>query len=74
MVKLCVMYVGPADPAASDTYCWGTHLPTVQKWPNIRRIAIAKGTPGNSAEDVKRFPEFRGQITRQIFEVRPYWP
>ena len=24
--------------------------------------------------DVKRFPEFRGQIKRQIFEVTSYWP
>jgi len=27
-----------------------------------------------SADDVKRFPEFRGQIKRQIFQVTSYWP
>jgi uncharacterized protein (TIGR02118 family) len=101
-LKLSVIYVGqPADPAAFDAYYWGTHLPTVQKWPRIRRITVAKGAPGDelyqvadlwfdsradldaalasperkvSADDVKHFPEFRGQIKRQIFEVRPYWP
>jgi uncharacterized protein (TIGR02118 family) len=101
MVKMSVLYVGqPADPAAFDAYYWGTHLPTVQKWPRIRRITVAKGGAGDevyqvadrfdsradldtalasserkvSAEDVKRFPEFRGQIKRQIFEVKSYWP
>ena len=102
MVKLSVMYVGqPVDPAAFDRYYWESHLPTVRKWPGIRRITIAKGAPGDelyqvadllfdsradldaalasperkaSADDIKRFPEFRGQIKRQIFEVNPYWP
>ncbi len=45
LVKVSVMYVGqPADPAAFDAYYWGTHLPTVKKWPRIRRITVAKGT------------------------------
>jgi uncharacterized protein (TIGR02118 family) len=102
MVKMSVMYVGqPVDSAAFDAYYWGTHLPTVEKWPQIRRITVAKGVAGDefyqvadlwfdsradldvalasperkaSADDVKRFPEFRGQIKRQIFEVRSYWP
>jgi uncharacterized protein (TIGR02118 family) len=102
MVKMSVMYVGqPADPAAFDAYYWKTHLPTVEKWPGIRRITIAKGAAGDefyqiadlvfdsradldvalasperkaSADDVKRFPEFRGQIKRQIFQVTSYWP
>ena len=25
-------------------------------------------------DDVKRFPEFREQIKRQIFQVTSYWP
>jgi len=101
-VRMSVMYVGqPADPAAFDAYYWNTHLPTVRKWPGIRRITVAKGGPGDelyqvadlwfdsradldaalasperkaSADDAKRFPEFRGQIKRQIFDVRPYFP
>jgi uncharacterized protein (TIGR02118 family) len=102
MVKMSVMYVGqPINPAAFDAYYWNTHLPTVRKWPAIRRIVVAKGAPGDelyqvadlwfdsradldvalasperkvSADDIKNFPEFRGQIKRQIFEVKPYWP
>jgi uncharacterized protein (TIGR02118 family) len=102
VVKLSVMYVGqPADPAAFDAYYWQTHLPTVRKWPGIRRITVDKGAQGDelyqvadlwfdtradldaalasperqvSAADVKRFPEFRGQIKRQVFEVKSYWP
>src|SRR5262245_3595655 len=36
--------------------------------------ALASPERQVSAADVKRFPEFRGQIKRQIFEVKPYWP
>ena len=102
MVKMSVMYVGqPADPAAFDAYYWKTHLPTVEKWPGIRRITIAKGAAGDelyqiadlffdsradldaalaspqrkaSAADFKLFPEFQGQVKRQIFQVTSYWP
>jgi uncharacterized protein (TIGR02118 family) len=102
MVKMSVMYVGqPINPAACDASYWDTHLPTVRKWPGIRRILVAKGAPGDelyqvadlwfdsradldvalasperkvSADDIKNFPEFRGQIKRQIFEVKSYWP
>ena len=102
MVKLSVMYVGqPTEPAAFDVYYWGTHLSTIQKWPQVRRITVTKGVPGDefyqiadlwfdsrvdidaalasperkvSADDVKRFSEFRGQIRRQIFEVKSCWP
>jgi uncharacterized protein (TIGR02118 family) len=100
MVKLSVMYAGrPADPAAFDAYYWSAHLPTVARWPKVRRIALARGRPEDelyqvcdilfdtredleaalasperrvSAEDVQRFPEFRGQIKRQVFEVRDF--
>jgi uncharacterized protein (TIGR02118 family) len=36
--------------------------------------ALASPERKASADDVKRFPEFRGQIKRQIFDVRPYFP
>jgi uncharacterized protein (TIGR02118 family) len=100
MVKLSVMYHGrPQDPAAFDDYYWEKHLPTVVAWPKVRRILVAKGTPGDdfyqvcdiffeshadleaalasperkvSAEDIKRFPTFDGQIKRQAFEVRDF--
>jgi len=37
-------------------------------------LALASPERKVSADDVKRFPEFRGQIKRQIFEVMSYWP
>ena len=37
-------------------------------------VALASPERKASAEDVKRFPEFRGQIKRQIFQVTSYWP
>jgi uncharacterized protein (TIGR02118 family) len=37
-------------------------------------LALASPERKASAEDVKRFPEFRGQIKRQIFQVTAYWP
>lgn len=100
MTKISVMYQGrPADPAAFDAYYWGTHLPTVARWPRVRRIAVATGQPGDdlyqvcdiwfdspadleaalasperkvSADDVKNFPKFEGQIKRQVFTVRDF--
>jgi uncharacterized protein (TIGR02118 family) len=100
MVKLSVMYEGtPADATAFDGYYWSKHLPTVARWPKVRRIALGKGKPGDefyqicdiffdsradleaalasperkvSADDVKNFPAFQGQIKRQTFEVRDF--
>ncbi|MBI3454342.1 MAG: EthD family reductase [Candidatus Rokubacteria bacterium] len=47
MVKLSVIYQGRAkDPVAFDGYYWSKHLPTVARWPRIRRITLAKGQPG----------------------------
>ena len=47
------MYVGqPADPTAFDAYYWKHHLPTVEKWPGIRRITIAKGGAGDEIYQV----------------------
>jgi uncharacterized protein (TIGR02118 family) len=76
MVKLSMIYQGrPHDPAAFDDYYWSKHLPTVARWPGIRRIsvAVATGEPGeeiyqicdlyfDSAEDLQaalRSPERR---------------
>jgi uncharacterized protein (TIGR02118 family) len=47
MVKLSVIYEGrPHDPAAFDEYYWSNYLPTVARWPRIRRISLAQGEPG----------------------------
>jgi uncharacterized protein (TIGR02118 family) len=48
MVKLSVIYQGrPHDPTVFDEYYWSTHLPTVARWPLIRRISLAMGEPGD---------------------------
>ncbi|HSF01910.1 MAG TPA: EthD family reductase [Solirubrobacterales bacterium] len=47
MVKLSVIYQGrPSDPAVFDEYYWSKHLPTVARWPRIRRISLSLGEPG----------------------------
>ncbi|MBI2467645.1 MAG: EthD family reductase [Candidatus Rokubacteria bacterium] len=47
MVKLSVIYQGrPGDPAAFDDYYWSKHLPTVGRWPGVRRIELARGESG----------------------------
>ena len=100
MVKLSVIYRGrPQDPAAFDSYYWTKHLPTVARWPRIRRITLSTAEPGEeiyqvcdlyfdsmddlqsaltsperkvSLEDVKRFPEFKGEVKRQVFELKDF--
>jgi uncharacterized protein (TIGR02118 family) len=53
MVKLSVLYVGkPADPAAFDDYYWKTHLPTVKKWPKVKRITLSRGGAGDELYQV----------------------
>ena len=53
MVKLCVIYEGrPADPAAFDDYYWASHLPTVARWPGVRRIELSQGEPGEEIYQV----------------------
>ena len=47
MVKLVVMYGQPEDAAAFDAYYASTHIPLVEKIPNLRRFEAGKvlGTP-----------------------------
>ena len=71
------MYVGqPADPAAFDAYYWKTHLPTVEKWPGIRRITIAKGGPGLPKESTPWYsvmPAWEDRLTEdQTWQVIMY--
>ena len=51
MVKLVVAYGQPDDPAAFDEYYVSTHIPLVEKIPNLRRFESGKlvGTPDGSA-------------------------
>jgi uncharacterized protein (TIGR02118 family) len=50
MVKLVVSYGAPDDPAAFDAHYASTHVPLVQKIPNLRRFEAGKvlGTPDGS--------------------------
>jgi uncharacterized protein (TIGR02118 family) len=47
MVKLVVLYGAPEDPAAFDAHYADTHVPLVQKIPNLRRFEAGRvlGTP-----------------------------
>jgi uncharacterized protein (TIGR02118 family) len=51
MVKLVVGYGQPDDPAAFDEHYVGTHIPLVNKIPNLRRFEAGKvlGAPDGSA-------------------------
>ena len=51
MVKFVVMYGQPDDPAAFDEHYAGTHVPLVEKIPNLRRFEAGKvlGTPEGGA-------------------------
>jgi uncharacterized protein (TIGR02118 family) len=42
MVKLMVAYGQPEDPAAFDQHYAETHIPLVQKMPNLRRFEAGK--------------------------------
>jgi uncharacterized protein (TIGR02118 family) len=50
MVKFVVMYGQPEDPAAFDAHYASTHVPLVEKIPNLRRFEAGKvvGTPDGS--------------------------
>jgi uncharacterized protein (TIGR02118 family) len=50
MVKLVVNYGAPEDPGAFDQYYASTHIPLVEKIPNLRRFEAGKvvGTPDGS--------------------------
>jgi uncharacterized protein (TIGR02118 family) len=50
MVKFVVMYGQPEDPAAFDAHYAATHVPLVEKIPNLRRFEAGKvlGTPDGS--------------------------
>ena len=51
MVKFVVMYGQPDDPAAFDEHYASTHVPLVEKIPNLRRFEAGKvlGTPDGGA-------------------------
>ncbi len=52
MVKLIALYRKPADPAAFDQAYFGTHIPLVNKIPNLRRVDVSRviGAPRGEPE------------------------
>jgi uncharacterized protein (TIGR02118 family) len=50
MVKLTVLYGHPEDPAAFEEYYADTHMPLVEKMPNLQRYEAARivATPDGS--------------------------
>ncbi len=52
MVKLIALYRKPTDPAAFDQAYFETHVPLVNKIPNLRRVAISRitGAPRGEPE------------------------
>lgn len=54
MVKLVVSYGAPEDPAAFEQHYASTHVPLVEKIPNLRRFEAGKilGTPDGSPAPV----------------------
>ncbi len=53
MVKLVALYHKPADPAAFDQAYFETHIPLVQKIPELRRVQVSRITGAPRGE-----PEF----------------
>ncbi len=51
MVKFVVMYGQPEDPTTFDAHYADTHVPLVEKIPNLRRFEAGKvlGTPDGGA-------------------------
>ncbi len=45
-LKLSVLYSHPTDPAASEAYYLGTHLPLAGATPGLGRTEITRGLPG----------------------------
>ncbi len=62
MVKLVALYRKPADPAAFDQAYFGTHVPLVNKIPNLRRVDVSRVTGAPRGE-----PEFY-LITEMYFD------
>jgi uncharacterized protein (TIGR02118 family) len=64
MVKLIALYRKPADTAAFDKAYFQTHLPLVNKIPNLRRFEISRVTGAPRGE-----PEYY-MIAEMYFDQR----
>jgi uncharacterized protein (TIGR02118 family) len=59
MVKLTVLYGPPDDPAAFEDHYAGTHVPLVDKVPNLARFeaSLVLGTPDGNPAPYHRIAE-----------------
>ena len=59
MVKVTVLYGPPEDPSAFEDHYTNTHLPLVDKMPNVRRFEASRviGTPDGSEPPYYRIAE-----------------
>ncbi len=62
MVKFIALYRRPTDPAAFDKVYFDTHVPLVNKIPNLRRVKISNVTGAPRGE-----PEFY-RIAEMFFD------
>ncbi len=62
MVKLIALYRKPADTVAFDQAYFQTHIPLVNKIPNLRRVEISRVTGAPRGE-----PEYY-LITEMVFD------
>jgi uncharacterized protein (TIGR02118 family) len=68
MVKLTVLYGHPTDPDAFEEYYANTHLPLVQKVPDLQRFEPARvvATPDGSEPPYYRIAELYFESMEQM--------
>jgi uncharacterized protein (TIGR02118 family) len=59
MVKLTVLYGHPDDPAAFEEYYANTHLPLVEKMPNLQRYEAARVVAMPDGSEPPHYPYYR---------------
>ena len=68
MVKATALYGHPEDPAAFEEYYANTHVPLVEKVPNLQRFEAAKivATPDGSEPPYHRIAELYFEDMEQM--------
>ena len=73
MVKLMVLYGRPDDPTAFEEYYVNTHLPLVEKVPNLQKFETSKtiatktiATPDGSEPNYYRISEYSFEDMDQL--------
>lgn len=55
MARILVLYNQPADPAAFDSYYFGTHVPIANRIPGLRSCTVSQGPVTGMAGVVKPY-------------------